>query len=125
MPRQVQVLRFCEIHTEVEASDSINVSINGGKPRTADYCEECSVIVIPFLRLMEAGFEEAPPKRARRPQTPVVPAPNVEKAQADLDNTECPLCDAPPYANRQSLSKHLRAVHDKGVRQLLAEGITV
>jgi len=124
MPRQVKVLSFCEMHPEVESVGTINVSINGAKPKSADYCADCEPIFLHFCTFMDLGFYDEAPKGGRRKPAADVPAVVVEKVQADRDNTTCPLCGT-KLVTRQGLSSHLRELHGTGIKKLLAEGITV
>lgn len=120
MPRTVQVIRTCENHPDRPASDEEIPPVTWGRarPMVFDACDECvHMIVEPFFDLLTKGVPE--------PSAVPVGKPNGRGSGApDEEPVQCPLCEA-VAKGRQNLSKHLRTMHGKGIRQLRAEGVDV
>lgn len=107
MPREIQVLRFCDRHHDRAAvGDDVIAALNGDAARRVDVCEECrESIVAPFEELLALGV-----------------LPDQQK-QTD-DGFTCPICSH-VLKNRPSLSHHLRQQHQTGLRELAKRGVTV
>lgn len=131
MPRHVQIVRTCENHPDVPATDDElpPVTWGSGRARVIDVCDECwQLIVEPFMSLLMKGSELS--------QQPQVPTTGTARRTARLmvgGDRACPFAenegciytwdDTP--AGRQRLSAHLRKGHGTSIRRLREEGATI
>lgn len=137
--KKVTVVAYCDnVHEAGETLATIErtLSIDGSKPVELDLCPECDVLVLALMDVMERASEQAKQvkaegKKAKAPKVKVpslaevtIVEPEVKPSQHDEVESKCPLCEH-VSPRRTALGQHLRAVHNKGFRDLRKEGVQV